>query len=156
MDAPCPIRSATRDDLGAVGAIEVASFADPWSAADFQEALAGSALFLVAVQGAVVVGYVIARRAADEGEILNLAVAPAARGQGVGRRLAGRVLAELGAQGAVSVYLEVRESNDSARRLYGAMGFATVARRRRYYREPSEDALLLRVALGHPQDDAKA
>ena len=101
----------------------------------------------MAVRGQEVVGYVIARAAADEGEILNLAVAPAQQRHGVGRLLAQQALEDLAARGARSVYLEVRESNAAARRLYEGLGFEAVARRPNYYRQPSEAALVLRTVI---------
>jgi ribosomal-protein-alanine N-acetyltransferase len=85
--------------------------------------------------------------AADEGEIANLAVAPSGWGSGTGRRLLNAALAEALARGAAAVYLEVRDSNDRARRLYHSSGFEEVGRRRRYYRRPVEDAIVLRRTL---------
>jgi ribosomal-protein-alanine N-acetyltransferase len=111
-------------------------------------------VFLAAERGGAVAGYVIARRAADEGEILNLAVAPAERGRGLGRVLVQRALAELCAAGARTAFLEVRESNAAALRLYGGLGFEAVARRVRYYRDPEEDALVLRAAIAAGGGDA--
>lgn len=93
------------------------------------------------------IGYVIARRAADEGEILNLGVATGERGHGVGRALVERALARLAAGGVRVVFLEVRESNAVARRLYQSLGFTEVARRAGYYRRPVEDAVVLRAAI---------
>jgi ribosomal-protein-alanine acetyltransferase len=104
--------------------------------------------FLVAEAGGLVAGYVIAHHAADEGEILNLGVALAHRRRGVGRALVEQVLGTLAARGVRVVYLEVRESNSGARRLYEALGFGEVARRARYYRRPVEDAVVLCAAVG--------
>lgn len=92
-------------------------------------------------------GYVVAHHAADEGEILNLGVAPAHRRKGVARALVGRALAALAAGGASAVFLEVRESNVAAQRLYEQLGFRQVGRRPGYYRRPTEDAVLLRTAI---------
>ena len=103
--------------------------------------------FLVAEVGGLVAGYVIAHNAADEGEILNLGVAGAHRRRGLGRALVEQVLAALGARGVRVVYLEVRESNAGARRLYEALGFGEVARRASYYRRPVEDAVVLCTAV---------
>lgn len=94
-----------------------------------------------------VAGYVVARAVADEGEILNLAVAPAGRRHGVGRALVRAVLHALGTRGVRDVFLEVRESNAAARALYAAHGFREVGRRPRYYRRPAEDAIILRAAI---------
>ena len=103
--------------------------------------------FLVAERQGVVAGYIVAHCVADEGEILNLGVAPAHRRQGIGHALVERLLAVLGRRGVRGVYLEVRESNTAARRLYEAFGFREVARRARYYRRPVEDAVVLRAAI---------
>jgi len=130
-----------------VAAIERAVFSDPWSANDFTECLAAGAPFLVAVVGRAIAGYAVAHFAADEGEILNLGVAPAHRGKGVGRALVRGMLAALRERGVQTVYLEVRESNAVARRLYESLGFREVARRARYYRRPVEDAVILRAAV---------
>lgn len=134
--------------------IERASFADPWTARDFREALGAATLFLVSVRAEQVRGYVVARHAADEGEILNLAVAPQGRREGVGRALARQALEGLRARGATTVYLEVRESNAAARRLYEGLGFESVGRRVRYYRDPIEDAVVLRAAISAGMGDA--
>lgn len=129
-------------------------FSDPWSANDFAECVRSAVPFLVAEEDGAVVGYVVAHAAADEGEILNLGVAPPHRRRGVGRALVERVLVLLAQQGVRVVYLEVRESNTVARRLYQSLGFGEVARRARYYRRPVEDAVVLRAAI--PADGVAA
>lgn len=95
--------------------------------------------------GQGIAGYVVALDAADEGEILNLAVAPDGRRNGLGRALVEQVLEALMARGVRQVYLEVRESNAPARGLYAAQGFKEVGRRKEYYRRPVEDAVVLRL-----------
>lgn len=130
-----------------MAAIERLVFADPWSARAFAECLAADALFLVADVGGIVAGYVIAQGAAGQGEILNLGVAPAHRRRGIGRRLVAEILARLRERGVHDVYLEVRESNTVARRLYESFGFREIGRRRRYYRRPVEDAVVLWTAI---------
>lgn len=130
-------------------------FSDPWSLGDFSECARSGVPFLVAETSGVVAGYIIARYAADEGEILNLGVAPAHRRHGLGRTLVEHVLARLGQEGVRIVYLEVRESNSGARRLYEALGFAEVARRPHYYRRPVEDAVVLAAAVPAVQAAAK-
>jgi len=120
-------------------------FSDPWSTQDFRDCVT-FALFLVAEgEGERIVGYVVALDAADEGEILNLAVAPTGRRHGLGRALVEHVVEALRARGIRHVYLEVRESNAPARALYAAHGFKEVGRRKRYYRRPVEDAIVLRL-----------
>jgi ribosomal-protein-alanine N-acetyltransferase len=153
------IRPAGREDIAAVLQIEGDSFADPWTADSFESSLALDRIqFLVAEEllgeedggegsGRSLVGYVIALVAADEGEVADLAVAPTARRRGIGGLLLDRVSAEAADRGVRALYLEVRESNLAARRLYESRSFRAVGRRTGYYRHPPEDALLLRRDL---------
>lgn len=142
------VRPARPRDLPAVAAIERASFGDPWTAGAFASLIDNSSvLFVVADDGGSVAGYIVAWFAADEAEVGNLAVTAAARGKGVGTALLDAGLAEAARRGAATVYLEVRESNAIARRLYASRRFAEVGRRRRYYRNPVEDALVLALPL---------
>jgi len=138
------IRPAELTDVPAVHAIEQRVFADPWSTHDFRDCVS-FALFLVAEEHAQIAGYVVALDAADEGEILNLAVAEGGRRRGLGRALVEAIIAALSERGVRQVYLEVRESNAAARALYAAFGFKDVGRRKAYYRRPVEDAIVLRV-----------
>jgi len=137
-----------------VHAIEQTSFTDPWSVRDFRECVASDVLFLVAAAPDGVDGYVIAQDAADEGEILNLAVAPSRYRGGIGRALVEQVLVALAERGARQVFLDVRESNAAARALYEGVGFEEVRRRSRYYRRPVEDAIVLRAAIPADGGDA--
>jgi ribosomal-protein-alanine N-acetyltransferase len=143
------IGPAARDDVPAIVGIERAAFSDPWSARSFGEALDRSTIFFSCARrdGVGVVGYVVAWFVADEGEIANLAVAPSAWGMGVGRALLDATLDEAERRRISAVYLEVRVSNDRARRLYESRGFEEVGRRRGYYRRPVEDAIVLRRSL---------
>ena len=143
------IGQATVHDLAAVAAIERVAFSDPWSLRSFREALdSGSVYFACARSDAgSVLGYVVAWFVADQGEIANIAVAPDQRGRGVGRALLDAALGEAAARGIAAVFLEVRDSNQRARELYASRGFEEVGRRRRYYRRPVEDAIVLRRTL---------
>ncbi|MDF1506324.1 ribosomal protein S18-alanine N-acetyltransferase [Roseisolibacter sp. H3M3-2] len=141
------LRPATDGDVEAVAAIERASFGDPWSRDSFASLVHNpDAFFAVADDGAPL-GYVVAWFVLDEGEVANVAVAAAARGRGIGARLLDAALDEARRRGAAQVFLEVRESNAVARRLYESRGFEELGRRRRYYRAPVEDALVLRLSL---------
>ena len=102
-------------------------------------------MFLVAEADARIGGYVVALDAADEGEILNLAVAETGRRRGLGRALVQAIVDALEARGVRQVFLEVRESNAAARALYAGFGFKDVGRRKGYYRRPVEDAIVLRL-----------
>ncbi|MFU8841904.1 MAG: GNAT family N-acetyltransferase [Nitriliruptoraceae bacterium] len=97
---------------------------------------------LVAVDGPDHLGAAIGQVLLDEGHVIDLAVAPTARGQGIGRRLLEELLAGLRARGAVAHTLEVRPGNRAALGLYRASGFVVEGRRPRYYPD-GEDALLL-------------
>ena len=140
--------------MPAVHALEHAAFSDPWSERDFRECVASEVVFLVAAAPDGLAGYVVAQDAADEGEILNLAVVPARHRGGIGRALVEGALAALAARGVTRVFLEVRESNGAARALYATLGFQEVGRRTRYYRRPVEDAIILRAAI--PADGGNA
>jgi [ribosomal protein S18]-alanine N-acetyltransferase len=148
MDARFPIRPATLAEAAALATIERRCFSDPWSEAAFREALFSERTFgLVAESGRGLAGYLIGREAAGSGEILNLAVAPEYRQRGIGSALLEEGLAAFRRRGATEVFLEVRESNRSAQSLYLARGFRPVGQRAAYYRNPREDALVLRLAL---------
>lgn len=155
--AAAEVRPARKGDLAAVLAIESASFSDPWSADAFDSSLSLPHFrFLVAEQGAGVAGagdrpiagYVLAMVLGPEGEIADIAVAPGSRGLGIGGLLLDSATRALVEAGVGALYLEVRESNLAARRLYASRGFGEQGRRRGYYRHPVEDALVLRRDLG--------
>jgi ribosomal-protein-alanine N-acetyltransferase len=143
------LRRAERSDLGAVVEIEKVSFADPWSIASFRSALAEERVMFVVAESATaeLLGYVVAWCTVDEAELANVAVIPSARGAGVGKALVDAALRYGEQHGCFCMYLEVRESNAAARAVYAARGFEQVGRRRRYYRDPVEDALVLRAPL---------
>ena len=144
------VRGLGAGDIEAVAALESAIFGDPWSEAAFRDLLALEHIHGVVAEDAAgsLAGYAVFSSAADEGEILNLAVADGARGAGIGTALLQAMLAWLGERGAAQVYLEVRRSNTAAIRLYHRAGFATVSVRRMYYRMPTEDAVVMTLGLG--------
>ena len=151
MDAPYRIRPAVPADAKALLAIERRTFTDPWTEASFQEALSSAWTFgLVAETGRGTVGYLIGREVAGTGEVLNLAVAPESRRRGIAGGLLEAGLAMFRRRKVDEVFLEVRESNRSAQALYLSRGFRAVGQRASYYRNPKEDALVLRLALAQP------
>lgn len=142
------IRPAVPADARALVAIERQAFRDPWSEASFREALTSAWTFgLIAEDGQGIVGYLIARDVARMGEILNLAVAPGRRRRGIGGALLQAGIAALRRRQVEEIFLEVRESNRSAQALYLSHGFRAVAQRAAYYRNPREDALVLRLVV---------
>jgi [ribosomal protein S18]-alanine N-acetyltransferase len=134
------------DEIGAIVALERLAFSDPWAERSFRDALGDPAVYFACAvrDGGEVDGYVVAWFIADEGEIANLAVSPAEWGKGIGGELLDAALAEAARRETAAVYLEVRDSNERARRLYRSRGFEEVGRRRGYYRRPEEDAIVLR------------
>ena len=155
------IRRATSADLSGMLRIERASFSDPWTEDSLATALSLDRMQVLVAESEVepgtavsgdgaarLLGYVVALVVGAEAEIADLAVAPEERRRGIGRALLERALAELAAEGVRTLYLEVRESNRAARTLYDAHGFDTIGRRRGYYRQPVEDALVLRREIG--------
>jgi ribosomal-protein-alanine N-acetyltransferase len=143
------IRPAGTRDLDRVAEIERASFGDPWTRRSFDALLGDPRVWfqLATLRDGRVVAYVVAWFVGDEGEIANLAVAAEVRGRGVGALLLDATIRAARARSVGSLYLEVRESNALARALYASRGFQQVGRRRRYYRQPAEDALVLQLAL---------
>jgi ribosomal-protein-alanine N-acetyltransferase len=135
-------------DLPEVVAIERASFPNPWTGPLFlQELQVGFSRTVVArdAHGAIA-GYLCRWLVADEIHVLNVAVAPSVRGQGLGAALIRHVLDEAAACRVTAVTLEVRRSNAAGRRLYDSFGFEEVGSRPNYYGR-GEDALILRLAL---------
>ncbi|HZE24764.1 MAG TPA: ribosomal protein S18-alanine N-acetyltransferase [Blattabacteriaceae bacterium] len=98
---------------------------------------------LVVEQSGRVVGFIVGQQLEDEWEIENVAVTGEARRCGLGSRLVGELLDVVRSRGGKSVFLEVRESNRAARSLYEKWAFIEVGRRKMYYQNPAEDALLL-------------
>ena len=99
-----------------------------------------------------IAGFIVARAVGPEWEIENIAVAPDFRRQGIGRQLVAAVIAQARQEDAAAIYLEVRESNTAARGLYSSFGFVESARRPAYYRDPSEAAVIYRLALNPELD----
>ena len=99
---------------------------------------------LVVEQAGSVAGFIVGRQAADEWELENIAVTGAARRGGLGSRLVGELLDHVRNRGGKTVFLEVRESNRAARSLYEKWAFVEVGRRKAYYQNPAEDALILK------------
>jgi ribosomal-protein-alanine N-acetyltransferase len=95
-------------------------------------------------QSGNVVGFIVGRQVEHEWEIENIAVTGSARRCGLGSRLVGELLDLVRSRGGKSVFLEVRESNRAARSLYEKWAFLEVGRRRMYYQNPAEDALILK------------
>lgn len=135
--------------LGQLAELEQLCFADPWGEADLAYELNDPlCLWLVTLdETGRVLAYGGSRLVLDEADIMNIAVRPEQRRQGLGSELLAELLDRLKARGARVVTLEVRESNHPARRMYEDFGFVQAGRRPGYYSHPKEDALLLRREL---------
>lgn len=141
-------------DSPAISAIHREDFARPWTDGEFAALLGQDTVFGYAARqtghgGAAPVGFVLARVAAGEGEILTVAVARMHRRQGLGWRLMDAVLRELHGQRAEALFLEVDETNHSAIALYRRFGFFEVGKRPHYYEsaEGRSGALVMRRDL---------
>ena len=138
------LRAVAPSDVPAIAAIEARAFSDPWPASAFLELLQRPHARLMGAFDAsgTLCGYCVLLHVMDEGEIANIAVAPATR-RGIAARLLDDALEAARAMELAALFLEVRMSNDAARNLYDSRGFEPVGCRRAYYREPLEDALVL-------------
>ena len=142
------VRSMKHSDLDAVMEIEQRSFSTPWSRDSFRNLVGrADADLWVALLDDSVVGYAVVWYVADESELGNLAVAAEWRRRGLGRWLLDWALSMAAERGAARIFLEVRDSNRGAQDLYERRGFVQVGLRRRYYRQPSEDARVLCLNL---------
>ena len=143
------VRHALPLDLAEVEVIERATFGDPWSLQSFRASLARTFVRInVAEDDHGIAGYSVLWMAGEECELANLAVDPARRREGIGTLLLDAALDEAHAEGALVIFLEVRASNEIAARMYANRGFHAVGRRTAYYKNPTEDALVLRRDLG--------
>lgn len=143
------IRVMTADDLPAVFAIEQVSHPSPWPMKGLQESLQNHAAFVLE-QGGLVVGFAFVQRILDEAHLLDIAIAPSQRGQGLGRELLRQLMDEVLAVGVTIWFLEVRVSNRAAISLYQSLGYNELSLRRNYYdgSDGKEDALLMACSTG--------
>jgi ribosomal-protein-alanine N-acetyltransferase len=144
---PLVIRRATLDDIPTIGSVEqLAPSAAHWPAEEYVN-LVATGIVLIAEQDGQLCGFACAKAIAGEWELENIVVASTFLRQGVGDSLMNALLAQAKNAGALQVFLEVRETNLPARRLYEKHGFQEAGRRRHYYRTPHEDAILYTCSL---------
>ena len=133
------------DHVPQVAVLEKLCFADPWSEMSIASELQNLwSYWLVAVSGDTVVGYIGAQSSFDEADVMNVAVHPDFRRQGIAEKLISTLVEELKNRGIHALMLEVRASNAPAIALYEKQCFQQVGLRKNYYRNPKEDALILR------------
>lgn len=142
------IRRMDESHVSAVAEMEKLFFSTPWSENSVRSELENSlSLWLVALDGETVCGYVGSQTAAGESDVMNLAVLPAYQRRGIGGMLTETLVKELRAAGSEALLLEVRESNAPAIGLYEKMGFVSVGVRPNYYFKPKENAIIMRKEL---------
>ena len=142
------IREMKLEDVASIAQLETICFSDPWSetsiASELQNRLS---YWLVAEIDGNVAGYVGSQSVLDGADMMNLAVAPEYRRQGIAEALVFALVDHLRQKKIIALLLEVRSSNQPAISLYEKLGFVQIGRRPNYYRHPREDALILRKEL---------
>ena len=139
------IRYMQAADVTAIAELEKTCFTDPWSEQSIASELTNPlSCWLVAIEDDQLVGYVGSQTVLDGSDMMNIAVDPTYRRRGIAEALIQELIAQLKVRKSICLLLEVRASNGSAIALYEKLGFEQVGRRRNYYRNPKEDALILR------------
>jgi len=145
------IEPASRRDAARLAQLHGASFHRGWGEGEFDAMLSERNTLVHRLRsGSKLIGFAVSRIGADEAEIMSIAVDPSHRGRGLSRNLLLTHLGHLAGRGVRTVFLEVEENNQPARRLYERAGFGVVGRRERYYREANGEqlnALLMRRDL---------
>ncbi|MDD3844774.1 MAG: ribosomal protein S18-alanine N-acetyltransferase [Syntrophorhabdaceae bacterium] len=142
------MRNMTPADIDGVLEIERTSFLSPWTRGMFEQTLSSPvADSLIIEETGRIAGYIISYCAAHEMHIMNIAVQRDRRGRGLAFDMMSRVLASARRNSIEECFLEVRESNMPARGLYEKLGFRPVGRRKGYYGETGEDALVMGLSL---------
>ncbi len=139
------IRPGTPADLDQVMAISSQSYtAAHWRPTDYQQIFSSSRILLVAEDANQIIGFLIAHNIAGDCELENIAVSSDHRQRGIGQQLVSALFCAIRSNATKSIFLEVRESNSAARKLYERCGFHQYGSRKSYYSNPSEDAVLYR------------
>lgn len=139
----------TQEDVPAIMSIELAAYPFPWTVGIFRDCLRVGYPGWVLERDGVIVAYAVASHGAGEGHLLNLCVTPALQRQGLALVLLERVVRDVRTLECNQLFLEVRESNLSAIKLYLRFGFSEIGRRRKYYPAENgrEDAMVLMYDL---------
>lgn len=138
------IRTMTLEDIEQVYSIEESIFSIPWSKISFENSInSKDTIFIVAEKDNKIIGYLGMYLFLEDADISNVAVEKEYRRQHIGRELLEYILSEAKSRGVKNVTLEVRETNVPAIRLYESMGFKEVGIRKNYYKEPTENALIM-------------
>ena len=139
------IETMNASHVAQIAELEKLCFSDPWSANSIASELDNKlAFWLVATEGDRVAGYIGSQTVMDETDMMNVAVHPDFRRKGIAEALVNDLVENLKKRGSHCLTLEVRTSNTPAITLYEKLGFSEIGRRKNYYRNPREDALILR------------
>ena len=141
------IRKMTLEDIPAIVELDQKSFSLPWPERSFRFEIAdnpASRCWVTELDGKVV-GMIVVWLIVDEAHVATLATHPDFRRQGIAQRLLSHALRTLIDEGAHSSFLEVRESNVAAQEMYRKFGYEETGRRRRYYKDNDEDAILMNL-----------
>jgi len=142
------ITNMTHAHVAPIARLEKLCFSDPWSEKSIETELSCRlSCWLVAMEGETLLGYVGSQTVMEESDMMNLAVHPDYRRRGVAQKLIEALEAALRERGSKALTLEVRASNEPAIALYEKLGFQQVGLRKSYYRNPKEDARILRKEL---------
>lgn len=148
--APAVVRRAVMADAPGLAALHARCFAHPWSTITFESMLVERNISATVADARGLAGFVLSRAAADEAEILSVAVDPSHRGAGLGRRLMDANLDALAGARVRSVFLEVEDGNASALAMYQRLGFQRIGARPGYYRAADgsrRDAVMMQLDL---------
>ncbi len=138
------LRRATAADAPEIAAMESEYFSDAWSESDILSYICSElSMCFSALDESGLVGYILGRKIVPEGEIYRVAVKAERRQRGVGARLLSYAMKTEMGEGVETVFLEVREQNTAARRLYSAEGFVEMGVRKNYYKDPMDNAIIM-------------
>ena len=138
------VRDAKLSDIEKISEIEASCFSMPWKSADFEKALNDKQLFKVVEVGNDIAGYFLALIVLDEAQVATVAVKEEFRNIGCGKKVLEASIFEAFIRGVSDMYLEVREHNEYAIKLYKNMGFETLGIRKNFYEKPTEDAITMK------------
>ena len=145
---PLIIRDMTAEDVRKVAEIEKMSFSTPWSETSFYAEVHNIHSFAkVAELENKIVGYICIRQVNDECHLLDLAIHPDHRGKGIATALFNNIMEALKPGKCRTFFLEVRTSNEAARKMYEKFGFNIVGIRKKYYINPTDDAVIMMMEI---------